>query len=199
VTIAPINLKLGILNNMDFQLGLESYTSTRAHDYASGHVEKHRGFGDIVPRFKVNLWGNDGGKTAGGIMPFVKLPTNQDHLGNNSVEGGVILPIAVELPWSFGMGLMTEFDWTRDLNGGGHHPEFINSITFSRDIIGKLAGYVEFFSSVSAERDVPWVGSFDMGLAYALSADVQVDAGINIGVTRSAEDLNPFLGITWRF
>jgi hypothetical protein len=199
VTISPVNLKIGILNNLDFHLGLESYLSTRVRDFATGDVETHRGFGDVVPRVKLNLWGNDGGKTAGGIMPFVKLPTNQDQLGNNAVEGGVIFPLAVDLPFGFGMGFMTEVDWNRDLNGDGHHAEFVNSITFSRDIIGKLAGYVEFFSSISDERHSPWVGTFDVGLGYPLSADVQIDAGINVGLTRSAEDLNPFLGLTWRF
>ena len=33
------------------------------------------------------------------MMPFIKSPTNQDGLGNTSVEGGVIFPLAVELPW----------------------------------------------------------------------------------------------------
>lgn len=199
VTISPLNLKVGILNNLDFHLGIESYVSTRVHDFATGDVETHRGFGDIVPRLKVNLWGNDGGKTAGGIMPFMKLPTNQDELGNNSVEGGVIFPVAIELPLGFGMGVMTEVDWNRDVNGDGHHAEFVNSITFSRDIIGKLAGYVEFFSSVSTENGSPWVGTFDVGFGYPLSADIQIDTGVNIGLTRNAEDVSPFLGLTWRF
>ena len=79
VRIAPLNLKLGLLNNIDLHLGIESYVSTRAHDPASGAVETHRGFGDVIPRLKVNLWGNDGGESAGAIMPFFKLPTNQDH------------------------------------------------------------------------------------------------------------------------
>src|SRR6266850_2601485 len=115
VSIAPLNLKLGLLNNVDFQLGIESYTSIRAHDFSTGAVETHRGFGDLVPRMKINLWGNDGGKTAAGIISFVKLPTNQDHLGNNSVEGGVVFPFVMQLPFGIGLGLMTEFDIIRDL------------------------------------------------------------------------------------
>jgi hypothetical protein len=199
VSIAPMNLKMGLLNNLDLQLGIEPYNSTRARDFGTGRVEKHRGFGDIIPRIKLNLWGNDGGKTAGGVMPFVKVPTNQDKLGNNSVEGGVILPVAVQLPLGIGMGLMTELDVARNFAKEGYHPEFINSITFSRDIIGKLAGYAEFFSLVSTESGSAWIGSIDVGLVYALSSDIQLDAGMNFGVTRRAEDLNPFLGVTWRF
>lgn len=197
VAIAPVNLKVGLLNDLDLQLMIEPYVSVRTRD--AGGVTRRRGFGDVTVRTKYNLWGNDGGKTAMAVMPFVKLPTNQDDLGNNSVEGGVILPLAVELPGGWGMGLMTEVDFIRDENGGGHHPEFVNTITFGHDIVGDLGGYVEFFSLVSSERGSEWVGTVDLGLTYALTDDIQLDGGVNIGVTRSAEDWNPFLGLSWRF
>jgi len=186
-------------NNVDFELIIEAYTSLRVHDVGSGAVQKNRGFGDITPRLKWNLRGNDGGATALALMPFVKLPTNQDDLGNNSVEGGLIVPLAAQLPYDWGMGLMTEFDFNRDSVGSGHHIEFIHSITFSHEIVNNLAGYVEFFSQVSAESGSDWVGTVDLGLTYALSDDIQLDGGINIGLTRAADDLNPFFGISWRF
>ena len=199
LSIAPMNLKAGLCNSVDLQLVVESHTSVRIDNRVAPRKERHQGFGDVTPRLKVNLWGNDGGSTAFAVMPYVKLPTNQDGIGNNSVEGGVILPLAVALPHGVGMGLMTQFDFVRDESEGGHHPEFVNTITFSRDLVGDLGGYVEFFSLVSSESSSPWVGTFDMGLTYGLTEDIQLDAGINVGVTRSAEDLNPFLGISWRF
>jgi hypothetical protein len=199
VAIAPINLKLGLCNRADVQLVLEPYTSVRTHMRATRQVEKQRGFGDVTVRLKGNMWGNDGGLTALALMPYVKLPTNQDDLGNNSVEGGLIVPLAVELPWGWGMGVMTQFDFIRDESGSGHHPEFVNTVTFAHDIVGNLGGYVEFFSAVSTERGSEWIGTVDAGLTYALTEDIQLDAGINIGVTRSADDWNPFLGISWRF
>jgi outer membrane putative beta-barrel porin/alpha-amylase len=199
VSIAPVNLKAGLCNNVDLQLVIETYTSVRTHDRSTGVVQRNRGFGDITPRLKWNVWGNDGGSTALALMPFVKLPTNQDDLGNDSVEGGLIVPFAVELPYGWGMGLMTEFDIIRDEVGSGHHVEFVNSITFAHDICGNLRGYVEFWSAVSTESGSDWTGSVDLGLTYALTDDIQLDGGANFGVTRSADDINPFLGISWRF
>ena len=198
VAIAPVNLKVGLCDNVDFQLVLQTYNSVRTRDTVTG-VTRQRGFGDVISRLKINLWGNNGGATALALMPYVKLPTSQDHLGNSSVEGGLIVPLAVQLPGGFGMGLMTQVDINRDASGSGHHPEFVNSITFSHDLVGKLAGYVEFFSSVSTERGSSWVGTVDLGLTYALTKDIQLDAGVNIGVTRAADDVNPFLGISFRF
>jgi hypothetical protein len=178
---------------------IETYNYVRTEDRVSNTRIIQRGFGDISPRLKVNLWGNDGGRTALSAMPFVKLPTNQDELGNNSVEGGVILPLAVALPAGWGMGVMTEFDCIRDGSSDGYHAEFINTITFSHDIVGDLGGYVEFWSLVIDERDSEWMGTVDLGFTYALTENIQLDGGVNIGVTDSADDVNPFLGASFRF
>ena len=198
-SVAPINLKVGLLNNFDLQLMIETWNRVKTDDRIARVITRQSGFGDVTTRLKYNLWGNDGGKTAMALMPFVKLPTNQDQLGNGSVEGGLIVPLAVELPKGWSMGLMTEFDIIEDANGQDHHPEFVNTVTFGHNIVGNLAGYLEFFSLVSSEANVPWVGTVDIGFTYAITPDIQLDTGINIGITRSADDLNPFIGISFRF
>ena len=198
-SVAPVNLKVGVLNRVDFQLILETWNRTRTEDRIAGITTRQSGFGDVIPRVKLNLWGDDGGTTAFALIPFVKIPANQHQLGNNAVEGGLILPLAVAMPLGFSMGLMTEFDLIRDGGARKYHPEFINTVTFSRDLVGSLGGYVEFFSLVSKETDARWIGTLDLGFTYGLSQNVQIDAGINIGVTKSADDLNPFLGVSFRY
>ncbi|MBA2269939.1 MAG: transporter [Chthoniobacterales bacterium] len=198
-SFANTNFKVGLLNNVDLQLVVSTFNHVRVEDRTARIVNESSGFGDIITRLKINVWGNDGGTTAFGVMPFVKFPTAQDNLGNGAVEGGLILPLAISLPADFGMGVMTQFDFNRDSSGSGYHPEFINTITVSHSIVGDLGGYVEFFSSVSTEDDSEWIGTVDLGLTYGVTADIQLDAGVNIGVTRAADDINPFVGISWRF
>ena len=195
---APLNLKAGLLHNMDLQLILSPQLSVRTSDPAAG-VSRQRGFGDLVTRLKINLWGNDGGDTAFAMMPYLKAPTNQDQLGNRAVEGGLILPLAVELPAGWSVTLMPQLDIIRGSTTSRHHPRVVNTISFGHDLIGNLAAYAEFFSSVSTEPGVPWVGTADFGFTYGLTKNIQLDAGVNIGVTRSADDWNPFVGISFRF
>lgn len=199
LALAPINLKAGLLNNVDLQLILETWNRVKTEDRAAGTVVRQSGFGDVTPRLKVNLWGNDGGRTALGLMPFVKFPTSQDHLGNDAVEGGLIIPLAIDLPKGFSLGLMSEFDFARNATDKQYHPEYVHSITLGHDLIGKLGGYLEFFSQVSAESRAEWIGTFDLGLTYGITPNIQVDLGLNIGVTESADDLNPFAGLSFRF
>ena len=198
-SFASLNLKAGLLNWMDVQLVIESFSHVRTVDRVANTRLTQRGFGDLTTRLKLNVWGNDGGRTAFAVMPYVKAPTSQDQLGNGAWEGGVILPLAVELPAGWSMGVMTQFDFLENTAGPGRHTDFVNTITFSHDLVGALGFYAEFFSAVSTEDKSPWVGTFDVGFTYGITDDIQLDAGVNLGVTNSAEDVNPFVGLSWRF
>ncbi len=197
--IALTNFKVGLLNNMDLQVIVESYNIQRTKDRDAKSRDTISGFGDTLVRLKINFWGNDGGDTAFGVIPFVKFPTNQHDLGNHAVEGGVILPFAIKLPHEFDLGAETAVSYARNENNSDYHAEFINSITVGHAIVGELSGYVEFFSAVSTERQSEWVGTFDFGVTYKLTPNVQLDAGLNVGLTRSADDLNPFVGLSLRY
>jgi len=197
--VAPVNFKVGVLNNVDVQFVFDNYLHTRTVDHGAGTTTTQSGFGDFTTRVKINLWGNDGGPTAFGVMPFVKFPTNTDHLGNDAVEGGVIFPLAVKLPAGWDMGVETAVVALQNSGNSREHAEFENMVTFDHAIIGKLSGYCEFFSSVSTERGASWVGTVDVGLEYLVTKDVQLDCGCNVGVTHAADDVNPLAGITVRY
>jgi len=196
-SIAPINLKAGLLNNVDLQVVLEPYINETVRD--DGETTRQRGFGDVQVRTKVNFWGNDGGETAFALMPFVKFPTASKGLGNGALEGGLIVPFAVGLPHDWSMGIMAEIDVNKNASNKDYHPELIQSITFSHAIAGALGGYIEFFNNTSLEDKAEWVASVDVGLTYKLNKNVQADIGVNIGLNAPADDLNPFCGLSWRY
>ncbi len=193
-----VNLKAGLLNNVDIQFVIDPYVSSRSEDRVGGAVEKTSGFGDVQTRLKINLWGNDGGPTALAIMPFVKWPLPESGLRNGHTEGGVIIPLAIALPAGWSTTLMTEFDFVRS-EDGGYDTEFVNSITFAHDIAGKLGGYLEFFSVVGNAPGFDWIGQVDVGFTYAVSENAVLDFGCNFGVTKAAPDFNPFVGFSVRF
>lgn len=198
-SFAAMNLKAGLTANTDVQLVIGIFNQVRAHDRVAGTLARQNGFGDMAVRVKHNFWGNDGGATAFGAMPFVKFPTSEDDAGNHLIEGGVIFPLAVRLPGGWDLGVMIEVDCTRDDRGSGSHAAFVNTITAGHDIVGELAGYVEFYSEISAERRSDWIGLADFGFTYGLGKNTQLDAGVNIGVTPAAPDWNPFVGVSRRF
>lgn len=183
---ATTNFKLGLTSRLDLQVVVPAFQRVR------GGAE---GFGDLTFRLKANLWGNGGGSTAMAVMPFLKLPTAADGLGNDEVEGGLIIPFAAELPGGWGFGAMLEVDFLADEDG--RYAEWIASATVGRDLIGDLGGFLELVS-VASERE-GWAATFNAGLTYALTEDIQLDAGVGFGLTEAAEDFGAFAGMSIRF
>jgi hypothetical protein len=196
--LAPMNVKVGVLNNVDFQLVLSPYQWQRIEDKTTGAVERRSGFGDITPRIKMNLIGNDSGFFALGVIPFVKFSTAQNDLGNGAYEGGVGIPYAFNVP-NWDVGFQTTVSCDRDDLGSGYHAEIDDSISIGHAVFGKLEYHVEFFSGVSTKKNSDWIGTFDTWLTYQVNENVIFDGGIYIGVTAAADDWHPWVGMTWRY
>jgi len=196
VRVATSNLKFGLTPRTDFQLVLETWNRERFAAHGTERVE-NSGFGDISTRLKVNLWGNDGGRTAFAVMPFMTLPTGQNDLGVGRTEGGIILPLAIELPREWGLGLMAQMNLHHP-SAAEYHAEWIGSATASHDVVGNLSGFVELFGAWPTERGAEWTGTFDGGLTYAISPNFVVDSGFYAGLSEATENLTLFLGISLR-
>lgn len=199
LSLASTTVRLGLRHNWDFGVTVPPHIRLRTHDRLTGDRTRQSGMGDVTLRTKYNLWGNDGGSTAFGLVAFSKLPTSQDGIGNRHVEGGVGLPVALELPLGWWLGVTPEFHWFHDVNGDGYHMNFASTTFLWHQIVGDLSGYIESANWVSAERDSPWISTLDVGLTYVFRRRIQFDLGAYIGLTRAANDITPFFGISVRF
>jgi hypothetical protein len=195
--VVPFNLKFGLTHDMDVQFVYGSLSRVRIIGSEADETGSESGGGDLTIRVKRNLWGNDGGRTALALMPFVKLPVNSLASLNSEVEGGLIVPLAIDLGHGAGLGLMTEVDVVR--GDRGYEPVFINSATVSFDLNDKLGVYTEIYTERGSGRDAATVVTFDAGVTYAVTGNLQLDAGVNLGVTKAADDMQLFAGLSQRF
>jgi hypothetical protein len=163
---------------------------------SSGPHEVHSGFGDVGLRGKWNVWGNDGGKTAGGIIVDLKLPTAAEGLGNDSVEGAIIVPFSFELGSGWELGAMSAVNLRRNERDSGYNAVLITTTTLGHALTDKVNGYVELTSSAGEGSHV---ATFDVGVTFNVDDNTQLDCGANIGISHAADDLQGFAGISRRF
>lgn len=192
LVMAP-NLKVGLTNSTDLQIVAQSFVYNRS----SNPSQKTSGYGDTIVRLKQNVWGNDEGKTALAVMPYLKFPTNRKDLGNDNLEGGIIVPFAWDACEGLGIGAMTQVDLLRKDDDSGNFAQFINSITFGTDFTNTIGGYTEVWSAASSESGHQV--TLDFGVTYNAWENTQFDIGVNVGTTQTADDLNPFIGLSQRF
>jgi len=150
-------------------------------------------------RSKVNLFGNDGGAAAMALIPYVKIPTAARTLGNNQVEGGLILPISITLPAGFALVVMPEIDLLKNNNDGGKHVNVTGIVNIGYSINKRLTVFGELYSAVGADAHTPPVYTADAAVAYLLTDSIQLDAGANFGLNRNAPNLQIYTGISQRF
>ena len=196
--VDAFNLKAGLLDNMDLQLVFEPIDGQRTEDLASGETHSVQGQGDLLFRLKIHLYDGQGLIPTFGLMPFIKSPTAAEGLGNGVSEAGLILPFGWDLPAGFSLGCMAEFDQALNSTGSGSHIDSIASASLSHGLFGSVEGYVELWTQISGEGGVEGQSTLDGGLTWEVVPNVQLDAGVNAGLTAASEDLNPFAGLSLR-
>jgi hypothetical protein len=193
--VAPFNFRLGLCQNIEAGIFVTPYLR-QTETPRGGPREKHSGFGDVTLRGKFNFSGNDGGETAFGLIADLSLPVASGGVGADHTEGAVLLPVAFELAGGWEGGAMTGAEFRSRGPGGGYTTVWINTVTLGHELAKNLSGYVEL---TSAAGDGTHAANFNCGLALKLNAHTQLDCGANFGISRAADDVGLFVGLSRRF
>lgn len=192
--LAPFNLRIGVAKNLEAGIVITPHVH-RTEQVRGGAKTTTRGVGDTVLRGKVNFWGNDGGATGFGLIADVKLPTAADGIGNDRTELAVSLPVSFEVGLGWDGAAMTVLERLYT-DAGKYEAVWTNTISFARDL-GRDTG--TFLELVSTAGDGRHVLIFNVGATHRIGANLQFDAGLNIGISKTAPDLGAFVGISRRF
>jgi hypothetical protein len=195
--VAPMNVKIGLRNNVDAQVIYTPYQIERTHVAGTRTIAQHAWFATITPRVKFNLAGNDGGPFAVALMPFVSLPIGDDD-PDRTIEGGVGVPYSFDVP-GWDLGLQSLVRVVRRAANGDTHVETDHSISAGRKLIGQLSAFGEFFATTIASGERSIAATTNAWVTYRISGNWRLDGGVYIGVTESADDWHPWVGMTWRY
>ncbi|WP_346330651.1 transporter [Prosthecobacter sp. SYSU 5D2] len=193
-TWGQINFKAGLTDSMDLQLVFDSYQEVRTS--TAGSTLRQSGFGDVILRLKKNLWGNDAGRSAFALMPYVSIPTGTE-LSANAWRGGLIAPFAYELSDRLAFGAMGQMDMVHDAETQGYDLQWLASATLGLAVTDRAGMYFE--AVAAAGEDVDFIALFNTGVTYAVTDNLVFDAGVRIGLNRPAPDFGIFSGVSFRF
>lgn len=196
LTIGASVAKIGLGDRSDLQIGFTPYAELTVRDRARSRVS---GVGDVVLRYKHRLTGAEAPVQLS-LIPFVKLPTAADGLGNGRLEGGLAVPVSFALAGPVTMTLGPELDLLADADGQGRHLALVNLVNISAPIAPRVTLAGELWTNFNFDpAGTVEQASLDAALAYAVSDDLQLDLGANAGLTRDTPDLEVYAGVSLRF
>jgi Putative MetA-pathway of phenol degradation len=191
-------LKLGLTNTVDVEVNIAPYEIVTTN--APSGRQSFGGIGDFYARLKANLVGPEGGDFQAAIIPYVKAPTAAHGIGNGAVEEGIIVPLSFALPRDFTLVFDPEIDILRNEADYGHHANFQMLANVSHALSETVTGYAEIWGQANDDpADPTKQASLDLSAAWLARPDLQLDAGINIGLTPSTPKAQPYIGISQRF
>jgi hypothetical protein len=197
--VANPTFKLGLLDNVDFEVSISAFNSVQSTTRSTGATSGATGIGNTVTRAKINLFGNDGGPAALAVIPYVQWPTAPQGIGNQFVQGGVIAPLALSLPYGFTTILMGELDYFKNPNDNGYYVNIPALINIGRSVLPGVTTYAELYADWPTNSQVPAVYTVDFALAWSPRPNFQLDIGINIGLVPAATPYQIYAGIAQRF
>jgi len=134
------------------------------------------------------------------LMPVVKIPVAKQGLGNGAVELGLLTPVVVRLNDLWSLNFSPEIDRLRNSSQTGFHSYTAQLVNITRTLPHDLSVSFEWWGAW--DRDPSGStrqASLDVGLAWLLRQDLQLDLGINRGATRATPSFQGYVGIAKKY
>ncbi|MBC6606225.1 transporter [Hymenobacter sp. BT188] len=193
--VAPLVLKVGLTDQTDFQVALESYTIEKEWPQNEPQ-QRHSGFGDVTLRLKRNLIGDDDEtRVAMAVTGFVRLPTGGSE-GVGGSEMGIVVPINYHLAENWELTTQLEGDRAYDREDKQHYFQFVPGITTEHTFTDALGVYGEVVGRWNARKN-EWQATFNLGPEIKVGENIQFDMGALLPLTSNTER-EFFVGITVR-
>ncbi|MBI4126300.1 MAG: transporter [Deltaproteobacteria bacterium] len=161
------------------------------------------GFTDTSFGAKVHLQENEGIAPSVGILAHVALPTGRDAFSTNTVEPEAKVAMDWELPQDFSLGTNVGLDLPAQDAAGDKYLRFLYAVALNHPFpwwrSEQFRFFIEFAGAEPTVSGKDGEHTFDAGLAYFITPNVQVDTFMNVGLTDAAPDFATGLGLCMRF
>lgn len=195
-------VKLGLSNTVDVELNMVPWETVIVRDRATGRETRDSGIGDVYGRLKWNLVGDDGGNLAIALAPYVKAPTAASPIGDGAVEGGLLVPVNINLPMNWSLTIDPEVDLLKNADNRSRHLNLSGLLSLSRTVSKSvtLSGEIWADENFEPAGHITQV-SLDLGAAWipASEPNLQFDGGVNLGLDSQTPAVQGYVGVSKQF
>lgn len=199
LTATPTLLRIGVAETLELRLETDGRLAQRTTD--GGATQRARGWADLAAGVK---WHQQDGDEATGVPGLGWLLHLDMDSGSGAFRGQGIRPsLRMVAEWEFAggwsLGVMPGLYRDRD-DAGRRYTGAILAAVVGKSINERLRGFLELSGQQLAPSSHGGrVISFDAGLAWLLTRDVQLDVAISRGISRNTPDLAWTTGLSTRF
>jgi hypothetical protein len=192
VGLAATTVRTGLTSDVDLQLGLDLYL--RETFTSRGRKDSDSGLGDVSFRLKWAIWRDEKSGQALAVLPYVRLPTGSSAVASKAIEGGIIVPWAMDAGAGVRAGAMLQWDAVRNDADNGYDARWLLTGFAERPLTGTISAYAEATAEARSTGLSDWAGTIGAGVLWRLSSRLQLDYEIQRGLNARASEWTH----TWR-
>lgn len=197
LAVASTLVSTGLTPNVDVQVGFDLFYRHKVK-YPGGS-DSESGLGDLSFRAKWTFWRNAEWGAAAAVIPYVLVPTTRDGVGSDAVEGGIIVPWAMDLGAGVVLGAMGQWDIVRNDADDGYESQWLVSAYVSRPLVFGITLYGEALLEASSDKFSAWAGHVGAGALWPWSEHVVFDYQILRGLNSRASDWTHVARVNWEW
>ena len=197
----PTLLRLGVSDSVELRLETDGRQRDRVTDIASGAATTTQGWNDLSLGVKWHARDSD---AATGTAAIAWLLHADIASGTGAYRGEGIRPslrvvYEWDLPHELSLGVMPGVTSERRADGS-RYASGVFAVTLGQAFNDEWRGFVELAAPrIARGRDGGTGWLLDVGGAWLLNADVQIDSALSFGLNRNVPDLGWTVGLSLRF
>ena len=199
VGATPTLIRIGTAQDWEVRLETDGYTKQQVQVDASGERSRNHGYADLSIGAKWHLRDGDGIAPSLALLAHADLDSGSAPLRGNGIRPSVRMVAEWELPAGWSVGLMPGFAYEKTDDGRRFY-QGIWGMVAGKAWTDRLRTFAEFAApAIARSRYGATFSTYNVGAAYLLSDDCQVDISMQQGATRNTPDRAWSLGLSTRF
>lgn len=199
IKTTPTLIRFGVTDSMELRVETNGSTVARSTNRTSGQSVTERGMADLAIGAKWHLADAVGIFPSLGLLAHLDLASGSPAFRGDGIRPSLRLAAEWELPGEMSLGLMPGVIFDKD-DEGRRFTGGIFGVVLGKSWTDHFRTFVEVsMPQITRPRHGGVQTSLDIGAAYLISKQVQVDTALSRGLTNNTYDLSWTVGLSIKF
>jgi hypothetical protein len=195
----PTLLRFGVSDTLELRFETDGRIRATSDNLATGARVTENGYADVALGVKWHVADENGWRPSLGILAHADLNTGSAAFRAPGNGGSLRLAAEWELPDEFSLGVMPGLAWQRS-EEGGRYTSAIFGVVLGKGWTDRFRTFVEYSApQIARTRNGGSVTTFDVGGAYLVADNMQVDAAVSRALNKNTPDWSWTVGFSIKF
>jgi hypothetical protein len=196
----PTLFRFGIAEEFELRLETDGYIRARSEDTATGISQTQKGYADFSIGVKWHAMDGKDGSPSIGYLAHLDIDSGSSQFKGSGMRPSLRMVAEWELPNEMSLGVMPGLIWDKNGDTNKRFVAGLLGVVLGKSWNSHFRSFVEVaVQQLAHSEDGGKIATLNLGCAYLLSKDLQIDTAISKKLTNRTPDFSWTVGLSRRF